>query len=125
MRRALVDTVDRMRPFAAHAAAVAVAAWDQRRVRATALGIAALALLLTAAVVTLQPETATAPALAADGANWRYVVVCGSCGHRERLTEHPARHWEQRDGLLRCPACGEFRASWYRRGAMAAPPGGW
>jgi hypothetical protein len=59
------------------------------------------------------------------GDAWRYLVVCDRCQHRERTLEHPTRTLPQQDGLLRCPACGQFAANWYRRGSQALPPGGW
>lgn len=67
------------------------------------------------------------PALvtAADQEPWRYLIVCQACGHRARTLSHPARSLEQQNGLLRCPACGEFAMSWYRYGGQTLPPGGW
>jgi hypothetical protein len=70
--------------------------------------------VVRAQVVTAEPEQA-----------WRYLLVCGQCQHRERLTESPHRTWDKENGLFRCPQCAAFMADCYRRGSLTVPPGGW
>jgi hypothetical protein len=57
--------------------------------------------------------------------NWRYALVCESCGHKARPVEHPSRSLAQQNGMYQCPQCGEFKAACYRRGSQTVPPGGW
>lgn len=66
-----------------------------------------------AETITAEPEQA-----------WRYVLVCGQCQHRERLSDSPHRTREKQDGLFRCPQCGAFMADCYRRTSLSLPPGG-
>ena len=92
----------------------------------------AAALLATGVLVTLFGAVAyctsgasqAAPVVDVDQA-WRYLVVCEACGHRVRVLDHPARTWPREGSMLKCPACGEFKATWYRRGSQSVPPGGW
>jgi len=69
---------------------------------------------LRAEIVTAEPEQV-----------WRYLLVCGECQHRQRLSDSPHRTWEKKDGLFRCPQCEAFMADCYRRGSLSLPPGGW
>jgi hypothetical protein len=57
--------------------------------------------------------------------NWRYVLVCESCGHHARTVDHPDRGLPQHNGMYQCPQCGQFKAACYRRGSQTVPPGGW
>jgi len=61
--------------------------------------------------------TATAP--------WRYVVLCDHCGARQRMAESPLQTLSVDGHKLQCPECARFKASWYRRGGLSVPPGGW
>ncbi len=61
----------------------------------------------------------------AEKPSWRYLIVCGECGHRRRLAESPHDSFENRNGLFQCPQCDRFATSWYRRGGLSIPPGGW
>lgn len=100
----------------------------QRGLSAFALALAACATALVGFGVAARgvwSAAAPPPAATEPGTAWRYLIVCDACGYRARCAEHPARHYPQRRGLLRCPRCGEFRAAWYRRGSQNIPPGGW
>ncbi len=57
--------------------------------------------------------------------SWRYLIVCAECGHRQRMADSPHDSFENRNGLLQCPQCTRFAMSWYRRGSLSIPPGGW
>ena len=84
-----------------------------------------VAITLVVAAVAL-PSPATPPARVVSGEEpWRYLVICGHCGQRSRMLEHPVQTWEQQDGFLRCPKCEAFAVGWYRRGSSTLPPGGW
>ena len=56
---------------------------------------------------------------------WRYKAMCAACGYQVRTSQHPAQLWPQQRGLLRCPRCGAFEVTWWRRGSQSVPPGGW
>lgn len=64
------------------------------------------------------------PVASAEGVP-RFAIVCAKCGHREDRPAPPGPEVERRAGKLRCAACQEFRAAWYRRGGLSLPPGGW
>lgn len=61
----------------------------------------------------------------AEESFWRYLIVCGECGHRRRMADSPHESFENRNGLLQCPQCDRFAVSWHRRGGLSIPPGGW
>ncbi|MGD8451581.1 MAG: hypothetical protein PVJ57_07155 [Phycisphaerae bacterium] len=125
MRRFVDIAVDRLRTLQDLGAQTAVFVRTDRRLRILFILSAVVVLVLVAGFYwTFFGGAEATPAGDADDA-WRYLVVCSNCGYRERCTEHPAHHLEQRHGALKCPKCGEFKAAWYRRGGQALPPGGW
>jgi hypothetical protein len=99
----------------------------QRRQRAAAIVAAAVLIVLLGigSVALVRWRAGHTPGAADIEHAWRYLVVCEHCGHRERTIENPAREWPKKKSRLKCPACGEFKAAWYRRGSQAVPPGGW
>lgn len=57
--------------------------------------------------------------------NPTYLLKCGHCGYSNWGEECPARHLPQKDGMLECPKCGRFAATWHRRGSQCIPAGLW
>jgi hypothetical protein len=70
------------------------------------------------------PAPRPATLVAADE-QWRYLLLCESCGYRIRTLEHPGHAAQAQDGLYRCQQCGALRAACYRRGSQTVPPDGW
>jgi hypothetical protein len=55
----------------------------------------------------------------------QYLLVCEECGYRETSATHPALRLPRESRSLKCPDCGAFAATSYRRGSQVLPPGGW
>jgi hypothetical protein len=123
----LVQTaLERVRAFNLRALQRAQAAHHRLGTRGVvAVVVIAAALLLVGGAWLSRDGEPQSAARLASGDGWRFLVVCRDCGHRERTSDSPSRQFERRGGLLRCPACESFGASWYRRGGLSLPPGGW
>ena len=125
MRRELEIAIDGLGTFRDRAAQMLMILRAQRRLWPAVVAVAALVVLLVT-VAAVWAWCSDGPVAAADADRaWRYLLVCNGCGHREHPVEHPARTLAQQNGLFKCPACGEFKAAWHRRGSQAVPPGGW
>lgn len=118
--------VERLRPVVIAASRHASDAWrERRRLSLLALAIAALVPLLLIASCFQSGSAAVGSGETVTRSEAQFLVVCGKCDARQVFDRPPAKALRQERGLLRCPACHQFAAGWYRRGGSAIPPGGW
>ncbi|MFH1747614.1 MAG: hypothetical protein ABIG44_11280 [Planctomycetota bacterium] len=96
-----------------------------RRTQLMVVGGAGVVLMLIAVLVFLACRPGESRTQIDQEEAWRYLLVCEDCGYRAHFSEHPTRTLKKKDGLLCCPECGLFKVSWYRRGSLTLPPGGW
>lgn len=97
---------------------------QRRQPTALVAEAAALTLLITTGLLGWHALAGNAEA-PAKNRPWRYLVVCAHCEQRTYTPEHPAHVSDTEGGQLVCPQCSNAAASWYRRGSLNLPPGGW
>jgi len=126
MRRTLRIVVQRLRLLRDGAAQLIVLLRARGQLRiALAAVIAGCLAVGGAGACWISHASNSTPALQDTKDAWRYLLVCGKCKYRQKSIEHPIRRLPKRGGLLKCPRCGRFEATWHRRGSQAVPPGGW